>query len=92
MNQMKKRKPYQQPQIRVVEVSEAVAMLNANSGNGNIGDLNDGGDLGDNTQTSGNGGTIGDLDWEDLGGNVSGGAKAGSVFESETSHKNVWDY
>lgn len=88
MNQEKKKKPYQQPQIRVVEVSEAVAMLNANSGKGNIGDLNDGGNLGDNN--SGNG-TIGDLNWDDLGGNASGGAKAGGEFESESSNNSVWD-
>lgn len=91
MNQVKKKKPYQQPQIRVVEVSEAVAMLNANSGKGTIGDLNDGGDL--NGNPSGNG-TIGDLNWSsdnDLGGNASGGAKAGGVFEDETSHTNIWD-
>lgn len=88
MNQVKKKKPYQQPQIRVVEVSEAVAMLNANSGKGTIGDLNDGGNLGDNT--SGNG-TIGDLNWDDLGGNASGGAKASGEFEPESSNNSVWD-
>lgn len=88
MNQVKKKKPYQQPQIRVVEVSEAVAMLNANSGKGTIGDLNEGGNLGGNT--TGNG-TIGDLDWEDLGGNATGGAKASGTVETEDIRKNVWD-
>ena len=91
MNQVKKKKPYQQPQIRVVEVSEAVAMLNANSGKGTIGDLNDGGDL--NGNPSGNA-TIGDLNWSsenDLGGNASGGAKAGGELESEVPNNSIWD-
>ena len=87
---MKKRRKYQQPGIHIVEAVEAVAMLNANSGKGTIGDLNEGGNLGGNTSVSG---TIGDLDWDDLGGNASGGAKSGDIFESETedSHKSVWD-
>jgi len=85
---MKKRRIYQQPGIHIEEAVEAVAILNANSGKATIGDLDYGGNLGDNT--SGNG-TIGDLNWEDLGGNASGGAKADDEFEFETSHNSAWD-
>ncbi len=75
MNQVKKKKPYQQPQIRVVEVSEAVAMLNANSGKGTIGDLNYGGDLGSNVS---GGAKENNCLWDEE-----------PLFE--TSHKNIWD-
>ena len=90
---MKKRRIYQQPGIHIVEAVEAVAMLNANSGKATIGDLDYGGNLGDNT--SGNG-TIGDLNWEDLGGNASGGAKESTgIFDDEplfeTRHNKEWD-
>lgn len=88
---MKKRKNYQQPNIHIVEVVEAVAMLNANSGKGTIGDLNDGGNLGDNTSGDA---TIGDLNWSsgnDLGGNASGGAKASGTVETEDTDYSKWD-
>lgn len=75
MNQVKKRKPYQQPQIRVVEVSEAVAMLNANSGKATIGDLNYGGDLGGNAS---GGAKENNSAWIEE-----------PLFE--TSHNKVWD-
>ena len=94
MNQVKKRKTYQQPQVRIVEVCEVVPMLaSQSSGQGTIGDLIDGGNLGDNT--SGNG-TIDDLNWEDLGGNSSGGAKNNtSVWDVKTifgtMHYSIWD-
>ena len=91
MNQMKKRKPYQQPLTCTVEGVEAVAMLNAQSGKATIGDLNDGGNLGDNTSGDA---TIGDLNWSsgnDLGGNASGSAKASSEFYFEPRHYSIWD-
>ena len=45
---MKKKKNNQQPNIHIVEVSEAVAIMNTQSGKATIGDLDYGGDLGGN--------------------------------------------